>query len=62
MNSDQERALFEQYNWEYDFVGRAWVAPDGTRFTQDQLMESTAEPAGDMAVMRLIVERGARKV
>ena len=62
MNSDQEKKLFEQHGWEYDFIGRMWVAPDGTKIGQDTLMEITAERKGDLSLMRLIVERGVRKV
>ncbi len=62
MNSDQEKALFAQYQWEYDYVGRVWAAPDGTKLPQDALMELTANPEGEMALLRLIVECGNRKV
>lgn len=60
MNSDQEKRLFEQYGWTYDFIGRAWVAPDGTRLPQNELVRTTAQPRGEMALMRLIVESGKR--
>ena len=62
MNSDQEKAIFSQYGWEFDFIGRAWVAPDGTKLTLDSLMEITVDSDGDLALMRLIFERGTRKV
>ena len=62
MNSDQEKALFDQYQWEYNYVGRVWVAPDGTKLTQDSLMDITSDREGDLALMRLIVECGNRKV
>lgn len=61
MNSQQEKILFEQYQWVYDFIGRFWLAPDGTRITQDQLMDISATPEGDMAMMRIIIERGKRQ-
>lgn len=60
MNSDQEKALFAQYSWEYDFIGRAWVAPDNSKLTTDQIMDITADHAGDLALMRFIVEHGKR--
>ncbi len=60
MNSDQERKIFSQYGWEFDYIGRTWVAPDGTKLTQDDLMEITTDSDGDLALMRLIVERGTR--
>ncbi len=62
MNSNQERVLFEQYQWEYDFIGRAWIAPDGTKLSPEDLMEITVDSDGDLALMRLIVERGTRTV
>lgn len=27
MNSDEEKALFEEWGWEYNFVKREWVSP-----------------------------------
>lgn len=62
MTSDQEKVLFEQYGWEYDYIGREWVAPDGTKLTPENLMDITADREGDIALMRLIVERGKRQV
>lgn len=62
MNSQQEKVIFEQYGWVFDFIARAWIAPDGTKLTQDDLMEITADSGGDLALMRLIVERGTRTV
>ncbi len=62
MNSDQERVLFEQYGWDYDYIGRLWIAPDGTKLSPEDLMEITVDTEGDLALMRLIVERGTRKV
>ncbi len=62
MNSQQEKALFAQYGWEYDFIGRIWIAPDGTKLSPDDLMEITVDAEGDLALMRLIVERGTRTV
>lgn len=61
MNSDQEKALFAQYGWEYDYIGRKWVAPNGCEISTDQIMEVTSYPAGDLALMRLIVENGHRQ-
>ncbi len=60
MNSNQEKVLFEQYGWVYDYIGRKWVAPNGRDITIDQLMEITGEYMGDLALMALIVENGVR--
>lgn len=27
MNSDDEKALFEEWGWEYNFIKRHWLAP-----------------------------------
>lgn len=54
--------MFAQYDWEYDFIGRFWEAPDGTKLSQDTLMDFAEDSDGDLALMRLIVERGQRKV
>ncbi len=62
MNSQQEKALFEDWGWIYDYIGRAWCAPDGTKLSPEDLMEITADKEGDISLMRLIVERGQRKV
>lgn len=62
MNSDQEKVIFEQYGWEYNFIAREWVSPDGTKLTTENLMGITADREGDISLMRLIVERGQREV
>lgn len=62
MHSDQEKAIFSQYGWEFDYIGRIWIAPDGTKLTQDALVELTVDADGDLALMRFIVERGQRTV
>ena len=62
MNSQQEKALFEDWGWIYDYIGRAWCAPDGIKLSPEDLMEITADKEGDISLMRLIVERGQRKV
>lgn len=62
MNSNQEKVIFEQYGWEYDLIGRVWVAPDGTKLSPEDLMEITVDSDGELALMRLIVERGTRTV
>lgn len=61
MNSAQERALFEEYGWRYDHVGRKWVSPDGTKeIGLDFIVRLTQEPDGDLHLMRAIVEWGQR--
>lgn len=62
MNSQQEKVLFRDWGWEYDFIGRSWVAPDGTKLSLDELLEITADSDGELALMRLIVECGIRTV
>ncbi len=60
MNSNQEKMIFEQYGWSYDFIGRAWIAPDGTKLSPEELMEITVDSDGELALLRLIVERCTR--
>ncbi len=60
MNSQQEKVIFEQYGWVYDYIDRLWIAPDGTKLSPEDLMEITVDSDGDLALMRLIVERGTR--
>ncbi len=59
MTSDQEKALFEEYGWSYDYVGRKWVSPDGLKeIGIDFIVLLTQEPEGDLHLMRAIVEWG----
>ncbi len=60
MNSQQERALFTQYGWEYNYVTRTWTAPNGRMMTLDQIMGVTGDRVGDLTLMRLIVEHGKK--
>lgn len=62
MNSQQEKSLFKAWGWEYNFVARVWRAPNGKKLSLDALMDITDEPEGDIALMRLIVQCGKRKV
>jgi hypothetical protein len=39
MNSDEEKTVLENNGWEYNYVSREWIAPDGTILTQDSLFE-----------------------
>lgn len=61
MNSAQEKALFEDYGWVYNYVQRKWVAPNGCEITQEQIMETTGDVQGDISLMALIVENGVRQ-
>jgi len=61
VNSDNERRLFTQYGWEYDYIARMWVAPNGCKITTDQLMENMVTPEDDLSLMALIVENGVRQ-
>ena len=62
MNSDQEKSLFETWGWEYNYISREWVAPDGTKLSPEDLMDITVDREGDISLMRLIVECGKRQV
>ena len=61
MNSQQEKALFEEWGWSYNNVEREWVSPDGTKkIGLDFIVKLTQEPEGDLHLMRAIVEWGQR--
>ncbi len=62
MNSRQEKTLFESYQWEYNYITRTWVAPNGREIAIDQLIENTGDSDGDLALMALIVENGVRQL
>lgn len=61
MNSAQEKALFTDYGWQYNYVQRKWIAPNGREITIDQIMEIAADIEGDLALMALIVENGVHQ-
>jgi hypothetical protein len=62
MNSDEERALFEEYGWTYDYVARQWLAPDGATVTNDELVlyASVYGPRVESELLR-VVRRHGRK-
>ena len=61
MNSRQEQVLFTDWGWEYNYITRTWVAPNGQEITTDQIMEIADDCEGDLALMALIVENGVRR-
>lgn len=61
MNSMEERALFESAGWEYDYIARQWVAPNGNYITLDDLVAATETPQGE-AELIAIVHRYGREV
>lgn len=60
MNSDEERKLFEKFGWEYNYVKREWVAPDGVTLSLDSLVMGTTSfgPAAESELRRIIVAHG----
>lgn len=59
MTSDEEKALFKTYGWEYDYIGRVWNSPDGdAQVTQDALVKYTDTCEGEKALRQWIVENG----
>ncbi len=61
MNSSQERALFTDWGWTYNYARRAWIAPNGREITVDQIVEVVDDCEGDWALMALIVENGVHQ-
>ena len=58
MNSQEEKELFEAWGWEYNYVTRRWVAPNGVEITTDELVEFTVDREGEATLVRLIVQNG----
>ena len=53
MNSDDEKKIFEFYGWEYNYVKRVWVAPDGFEVSIDDLV-TASHMMGEAMERRLI--------
>ncbi len=60
MNSQQEKAVFEAWDWKYDYVRRTWVAPSGEEISTDDLME-LENFEDDVTLMAIIVACGVRR-
>ncbi len=58
MNSDDERRLFEDYGWEYNYIERVWVAPNDMRITNDQLVEVTCSQDGEERLRQVVTANG----
>lgn len=60
MNSDKEREIFEGYGWQYNFVKRYWMAPDGFIIELEDLMKAADEfgPDVEMALMNVAIQHG----
>ncbi len=58
MNSDEERSLFESFGWEYNFIRRVWVAPNGMEVTNDQLVDVTCSPDGEERLRQVVTANG----
>lgn len=56
MNSDEERVLFEECGWEYNYIKREWVSSDGERrISIDSVMAVTSEgPEGEERLRALV--------
>lgn len=62
MDSLEEKRLFEDHGWEYDYISREWKAPDGTKISTDALV-TNMEFYGVMAeetLKGLIVQHGIK--
>lgn len=61
MNSDEERALFENCGWTYDYIGRKWVSPDGAvELGLDLLVQVTTEGPEAEHALRQLVQQNCR--
>jgi len=52
MNSEEEREILEGWGWEYEYVGRRWIAPDGFVLETETLV-LVAEEMGEAMETRL---------
>lgn len=61
MNSDEEKALFEQFGWEYDFIERRWANPTKQYFvTNDALVEYNKSRESELELRQFIVTFGKK--
>jgi hypothetical protein len=60
MNSDKEHEIFEGYGWQYNYVKRFWMAPDGYVIELDDLMKAADEygPNIEMALINVAAQHG----
>jgi hypothetical protein len=60
MNSQEEKEIFENYGWEYNYVQREWSAPDGYKIGIEDLMKATDEfgPNVEIATRNIAAEHG----
>ncbi len=58
MNSDEEKAFFLQWSWEYNYIARRWVAPNGMEITQDQLVDVTCSEDGEERLRQVVTANG----
>lgn len=61
MNSMEEDALFEEYGWWKDLIGRRFISPGGQEITFDQLMEHTLTPEGEQYLVSVVRAHGERQ-
>lgn len=63
MNSDDEKALFEEWGWTYNFVKREWLSPrEDVSISQNELVEgiSSNRRDGERTLMAIIQRYGIR--
>lgn len=63
MNSDEEKALFEEWGWTYNFVKREWLSPrEDVALSQNELTEgvSSNRQDGERALRQIIEKYGVR--
>lgn len=58
MNSDEERRLFTAHGWEYNYIRRVWVAPNGIEVTNDQLVNATCSQDGEERLRQVVTANG----
>lgn len=56
----EEKELFESYGWEYDYIKRKWIAPDGQYIEQDSLVALNDSPETELTLRNLVIMHGRR--
>ena len=61
MNSDEEKAMFEEYGWSYNYIERRWENPDKNAFiSNDSLKEYNESRETEEQLKMFIITYGKK--
>lgn len=61
MNSDEEKALFEEWGWEYNFIMRSWTSPGGrVAIKLDDLVDAGKSRMGEEQLKQAVMAFGKK--